>query len=435
MSTPTDKSKKLLIPSKQIPVGSRSFLFCSLASQGFLYPAIGLALCLKSRGHKVAFVSDISTTSTLQSVGLRRLPRGHPDGSSYDPSYWHVPEAGAIQLLHVRHALDLFPADILVGSELGTGHLLAGEMEDLPTATLGMAAYLWPRDRRDIENATQSSIEGLRSFRFRGRLNAFNHVRTLLGLEPMDADPLYANPFLTDLYLLRSVPELEPNVEELDARICLVGDCLWEEPEPSNPTLDRWISRALDHNQPIIYVHQGRSFGWDSFWRPFTEVASRIGATFIVDTGRMDQDVGDLPVNVHAAPHVPLRTALRDASAVISSANTTSVLGALTHGLPSLLVPVGGEQPELAHRCKIAGVSYCLQPDRLGCEVLQLAIEALLENVSLGERSRKIASTFRAYRESELPVSLLEAMASGWRVSTDFARSDRGLSGPDRAPV
>ena len=124
------------------------FLFCSLASHGFVYPAIGIAEVLRRRGHKVAFVTDLTCRDTLGQAGFARIPRGNTDGPSFQVKHWAEPLAVAIQVKHIEYALEQFNPDVMLGQQLTLGPLIAGDRHRLPVAMLGLAAYLWPASPR-----------------------------------------------------------------------------------------------------------------------------------------------------------------------------------------------------------------------------------------------------------------------------------------------
>jgi UDP:flavonoid glycosyltransferase YjiC (YdhE family) len=277
-------------------------------------------------------------------------------------------------------------------------------------ATLGLAAYLWPWSKvASCQDNNCETPEGLRAFRYGGQLEAYRQACEQLG-HPVRDDGFYLNPLLGDLYLLRSVPGLAPEIDMLPEQVHLVGDCLWE-PEAEYPALDAWLQEAVSSGAPVIYVQQGRAFGWHSFWQSLMGIASSCRAWFVASTGRMDQDVGALPKNVLAMPHAPQQRILPFAHGVICSGNTTAVLGALTHGIPSLLLPVGGEQPELADRCLKLGVSLVLAPETISALALRAGLEQLLEDDDLPRRARRLRDEFRGWQGTRRAAELLEDLA------------------------
>jgi UDP:flavonoid glycosyltransferase YjiC (YdhE family) len=63
---------------------------------------------------------------------------------------------------------------------------------------------------------------------------------------------------------------------------------------------------------------------------------------------------------VRVERHVDQAEVLPRCRAVISHGGSGTVLAALAHGLPSLLLPMGADQPWNADRCEALGVAWVL---------------------------------------------------------------------------
>src|SRR5262249_28287071 len=100
------------------------------------------------------------------------------------------------------------------------------------------------------------------------------------------------------------------------------------------------------------------------------------------------------------------------ASAVITGGNSTAVLGALTHGLPLLILPGGGEQHEAAESCTAAGVALSLERDKLSSAAITAALSQLMTESAFTRESRRLAGVFEAYKGPHRASRLLEAMGA-----------------------
>jgi UDP:flavonoid glycosyltransferase YjiC (YdhE family) len=125
----------------------------------------------------------------------------------------------------------------------------------------------------------------------------------------------------------------------------------------------------------------------------------------------MDCSIGNVPSNFFVRPFLPQGRVLRVASALVTTANTTAVLGALTAGVPGLLVPAGGEEPDVAEQCENAGVARVLaiemaSPARLGSELRQL-----LEDENTKNAARRISAKFAQLDSFNITADLLERLA------------------------
>ena len=139
---------------------------------------------------------------------------------------------------------------------------------------------------------------------------------------------------LGSVYLLQSVPLLEPLTEHLPDRVRLVGSCL-HEPAAPDAQLVEWLHSRSDAPAPL-YVQHGSVFrAGDTFWSGLLAACDELGIRLAAS---MERHRGAPPDSCDAdrlvRGHVPQQPVLEQARGVVCSANTTAVLGALTHGLP-----------------------------------------------------------------------------------------------------
>jgi UDP:flavonoid glycosyltransferase YjiC (YdhE family) len=87
------------------------------------------------------------------------------------------------------------------------------------------------------------------------------------------------------------------------------------------------------------------------------------------------------------------------------------VLGALAAGVPSLLIPGGGEQPDVAALCGSAGVARMLLPEEATPERIHSEVRTLLAAVGYRENARRYQAAFAGLDGSERAADLLETLA------------------------
>jgi UDP:flavonoid glycosyltransferase YjiC (YdhE family) len=394
------------------------FLFCSLDSLGTLFPSMGLALALEERGHEVAFVTSLAREEVLAACGLRRIEReAAADGPSFLVRRWAEPVEIALQVKHIEHALSVFSADVLVGQQLTFGPLIAAERRAIPLAMIGYASYLWPSGS---ENSAESGEgEGgadaraerrdRLEWRYRDMLGHLNRARALFRLPPLDLR-WAASPMLGDLFLLRTIPSLEPDWLDLPARVHLAGDCLWEPEGPADAALESWLERAEQSGRPLVYLHHGQFFGDPIFLAALVEAARQLDLWVAASVGRMGEPFGVLPERFFVRDHVPQQAVLPRAAAVVASGHSTAALGALLAGLPSLLVCSGGEQPEIGFRWREAGVSRILRPEEATPATLCAGIEEVLSDRQMRRRAQAEQRNLREWPR-RAAVDLLERLA------------------------
>ncbi|MCP3166853.1 glycosyltransferase [Myxococcus qinghaiensis] len=379
------------------------FLFCPLDTHGFVHPAIGQALALRQLGHQVAFATGRSLSPLLERLGLERIPRGEKDGASFSVEKWFQPLEVAIQYKHIEYALKRFPADVLVGQPLSLGAVLVRERMGVPLASLGLLTHLWPSS--EVCPAELTEAERRWWWRHADMLRHYNNVRELFRMAPVHPNPR-ESPLLGDVLLLRSVPELAGPEEAFPGQVHLVGDCLWEPPE-ADPELAAWLECAREEDRPILYVQHGRSFTGPSFWTHLQEALGDQHVGVVAATSRMDHRPQQLPAHFYAREFIPQAQVLAHARAVVSSATTTTVLGALTHGLPSLLLPGGSEQPDVAEQVASAGAAICMPPAKATAETLRKAVEELLGSQSYRKNAQTLQQAFARMGSPQRAIEIL----------------------------
>ncbi len=387
------------------------FLFCPLDTHGFVHPSIGLALALRRRGHLVAFATGRSFSALLERLDLERIPRGDKDGDSFPVGKWQEPLQVAMQYKHIEYALKRFPANVLVGHPLSLGPHLVRERMGVPLANLGLLTHLWPSSA--VRPSEPTEPERRWWWRHEDMLLQYNRARELFRMGSVHPSPR-ESPLLGDVLLLRSVPELAGPEEALPEQVYLAGDCLWEPPE-TDPELAAWLERAREAGKPILYVQHGRSFGGPAFWPQLQDALENQPVAVMAATGRMDYRPEHLPANFYAREFLPQGQVLAHAQAVIASATTTTVLGALTHGLPSLLLPGGSEQPDVAEQIASAGAAIHLPVARATTEVMRKAVDELLGTPELRNNARALQQAFARMGSPLRAVELLEQLGHDLR--------------------
>jgi UDP:flavonoid glycosyltransferase YjiC (YdhE family) len=390
------------------------YLFCSLDSPGFLSPMIGIALALRERGHEVAFATGTGASTVLAAEGLERLPRGASDGPSFQVQHWFQPLSVAIQIKHVEHALGLFPADVLVGQPLTLGATIERMRSRRPLAVVGLATYLWPMSDELARQPALTDREARLLWRHQDMLDWLNKALATVRLPPYRGG-VAGSPLRGDLFLLRSVPELQPAADRLPPQVCCVGGCLWE-PASSDPALEGWLAAARAAAAPVLYVQPGRSFASPAFWPDLVAAFAGSGWRVAASVGRLDREVGPLPPEFLVRTYLPQGRVLPGSRAALSSATSTAVLGALAAGLPSVLIPSGGEQLDVAEACQEAGVAVVLKPGEVTPAVVRQAVDAVTGDPAYGANARRLQAALARYDSFRLAAERLEELAATTRV-------------------
>jgi UDP:flavonoid glycosyltransferase YjiC (YdhE family) len=400
------------------------FLFCSFATPGFLFPLVGLAHELRRRGHDVAFASGLDAATVLAGEAFPRVPRGDRDGDSFNPGRWYDPLSCALDVKHVEYAIARHRPDALVTHHLCLSALVAGERAGIPAAVLGSFTYLWPAVK-PAEAAVCAETVERRVWRLDEGTRALNEVRRLFRLDPVGVAP-EEHGFLGDLFMLRTAPLLERDWTALPDRVQLVGPCTWEPATGDGSAAAAAAAWAELEAQfalpeaPIVYLNNGRSFGGPSFWPAFVEGLADAPVQVVGSSGRMDAEVGPLPRNFVVRPHVPHGLALRRARAMAGSGHTAAVLGALMHGLPSVLFPYGVDTLDNAERLVDAGCALALEVPGLTPAAARDAVERVLADEGMRRSCEQVRGALWAADSFAPAAGLVEGLAAGGGAQAEY---------------
>jgi UDP:flavonoid glycosyltransferase YjiC (YdhE family) len=92
----------------------------------------------------------------------------------------------------------------------------------------------------------------------------------------------------------------------------------------------------------------------------------------------------------------------------VSHAGSGSVIGALAHGLPMVLTPIGADQPHNAARCDALGVARVLDAMRVTPDEVRDAVSSVLKNPAYRHAAKQLRAEIAALPGPEHAVSLLE---------------------------
>jgi MGT family glycosyltransferase len=123
-------------------------------------------------------------------------------------------------------------------------------------------------------------------------------------------------------------------------------------------------------------------------------------------------EFGPQPANVHIERYVPQAILLPHCHLVVSHGGSGSVLGALAHGLPMVLLPLGADQPLNATRCETLGVARIL--DAVGATPLMVreTVSRVLDDPAYRRAAEGFRDEIGALPGPRHAVRLLEQLAA-----------------------
>jgi UDP:flavonoid glycosyltransferase YjiC (YdhE family) len=381
-------------------------VLCSFAGgYGHLEPLLPVARAAAAAGHEVAVAGAHRQLERVAGSALRTFPFGpRPSGAPrerlpllevdvererHDVRERFVRRHARQRVGHVSPVLDEWRPDVVLCDEMDYGGMLAAELRGLPYATV-------------LVNASGSMITNGVVAEPLGELRAEH------GLPPSSLEALLGR----HLVLSPFPPSLPEPRHELPAQAFAFRAI-----ETTTPDAPAWPVARPD--APTVYFTLGTEFNVESgdlFARALAGLR-KLELNLVVTVGNdIDPDeLGPQPDHVHIARFIPQTEVLPHCSAVVSHAGSGSVLGALTYGLPQVLIAMGADQPLNAARCAGLGVARTLDPVTTTAHQVREALETVLMEPSY----RANAAHFRAEIESLPPpaaaVAALEELVARFR--------------------
>lgn len=310
-------------------------LFSSLAAHGHTYPLIPLAAAARAAGHDVSFATGGVMHPALRVAGFEPIDAGMsileaaPEAISElfgdaaaDLTSEQLRSVGAAafgSVLPRRFLRDLEPVlralepELVVFDGANSGAELAARQAGVPAVSHGFGP------------AVSAGFE-----EHRQRLAEF---ATDLGISAPVEESV---PFL-DIY---PASLQGPETASSEHRVAM-------RPVPhSEPTpLPERVLRR-DRDRKLVYLTFGTGFGTAAGLRQAIGALARPEVQVLVATGPSVEveELGELPDNVMAEPWVPQAEVLRHADLFVHHGGSGTTLGALSAGVPQLLLPAGADQ-------------------------------------------------------------------------------------------
>lgn len=377
-------------------------LFSFAGGNGHFQPLVPLARAVQAAGHDVAFAGQPAMIATVEAAGFAACATG---GETLRSARIRTPLlafdavqedravrdgfAGRVARARADALLDLcaqWRPDLLVCDEMDFGAMVAAERLGLPHASvLVIAAGALVRP-----DLVAGPLDALRAEHGLAPDPELAMLHRHLVLSPVPAafrDPACPLPATTRL--------IRPAMGEADA------------PTPA------WLA-ALPADRPVVYATLGTVFHLES-----GDLLERVVAglrdlpvNLVVTTGREidPASLGPQPAHVRIERYVPQSLLLPRCSLMVSQAGSGGVIGALAHGVPMVLLPIGADQPANAARCAALGTARVLDPVSCSAAVLREAAQSVLADPAYRSAAAKLARQIAAMPDPAEVVPLLERL-------------------------
>ena len=368
-------------------------LFSSTRGAGHFNPLVPFARAFEHAGHEVMVAGPPDLTAAVEAAGFDFWQFDPPPAEELGAIWARVPElppeeanqvvVGEIfgrlnstaALPRLRAAFEEWRPDVVLRDPNEYASALAAELHGVPHARIAIGL---------------GSVEELGLGIAAGAIDA---IRRAEGLPPdPSAQVLRSSPYLS------TFPRTLDEGEQPDTH--RFHDPGWDEPAGELPGW--WPGRE---DEPLVYVTFGSVAG--SFpqalpvYRVALDAVADLPVRVLLTVGR-ELDLGALPAapaNARIEPWVPQQDVLGHAAAAVVHGGSGSTLGALSAGLPLVVVPLFADQPENARRVAEVGAGIAVVPTRddpaATTAPLRAAIEAVLADPSYRERAGALAEELR----------------------------------------
>jgi UDP:flavonoid glycosyltransferase YjiC (YdhE family) len=379
--------------------GIGRILFTFAGGRGHADPLVPLARAAAGAGHHVLFSGRPSALGALADLGFATSPTGSDRGAGPPGRIALAPPdrareeqvmqdgfAGTLAMERADAVLVLareWRPDAVVCDETDFGASVAAELLGLPCARVVVIAA----GRLARADLVAAPVAALRE------------RHGLAPEPPPNARPLVVVPFP----IAFRDPELPPPADALAIRPTAL------DPGPHEPA-PAWLA-PLGARRPAVAVTLGTVFNLESgdlLERVVDAVASLTVDVAVTVGPQLDPALlAGRPGNVHVERVVALPDLLPRVAALVSHGGSGSVIGALAHGVPSVLLPMGADQPDNAERAVAIGVARALDPVRTTATEIRDAVAATLADDEMRARAREWAEACRGLPGPEVAIDRL----------------------------
>jgi UDP:flavonoid glycosyltransferase YjiC (YdhE family) len=380
-------------------------LFTFAGGSGHFDPLVPIARAAEVAGHTVAIAGQAVMTPAIEAAGFtafatagatlsgtsERLPLLKLDLDREDHD---LREGFANRLARQRATAILalcaaWQPNLLVCDEIDFGAMVAAERLGLPYATvLVIAAGSFVR--KELVGPPLHALRAEHGLPPDPDLSMLSRYLVLSPFPPSYRDPAF--PLPPTAHAIRPLT--------LDAG--------------KSDTVLPWL--AHQNGAPAVYFTLGTVFNVESgdlFDRVLAGLRD-LPINVIVTVGHEidPQEFGPQPDNIRIERYIPQSSVLPHCDVVVSHGGSGSVIGALAHGLPMVLIPMGADQPRNAARCAELGVARVLDAVESTPETVRAAVTTVLADSTYRRAAERISAEIAALPEPAHAIVLLERLAA-----------------------
>jgi UDP:flavonoid glycosyltransferase YjiC (YdhE family) len=381
---------------------SRILVVATAGAGGDLQPLVATALALRERGHETPLVGDRSVQRSLGYVGVE--VEALPAELDLGPRL-----SGAI-----RDAMAATGGDLVAA-----GPMLQERMAEWASDVAGPVSQII---ERRLPDAVITSLFGVEVLHTLPPPCSWAVINSTFYIGPNSPRPIEqdigprAIPLLlryasllgsADLVLHATDQVFDFAFDGLPPRHHYAGPLgIWEPPsvppaylaEPGDPWVLVSISSQLQDDLPLA----------DAALAALADRPVRVLLTLGPD--HEPSELSGIPPNARVERTVPHSSVLERAVLLIGHAGHGSVMKALWHGRPMVLIPWGRDQPGVAARAEALGVATVVPREEAGRRSIATAIDGVLVNEGMRQMAMAHAARLRASDPPAVAAALLESI-------------------------
>lgn len=383
-------------------------LFSFVGNLGHFNPLVGIARAAEQAGHIVAVACGGAMVGTVTAAGFEALPTSSIPSTPRPRVALQAPDAAREDEAIRRHfagraarerstaLLELageWRPDLILCDEVDFGAMLAAERLGLPYASVLVIA-------------------------------AGSFIRPALIAAPL-------NELRAELGLPPDRPERAPELAMLSRYLVLspFPPSYRDPADPLPPTAHALRPAALDPTDagplpPEIALNPARPTVYVTLGTEFNVEAGDLMARLITGLGMLPVNLiatvgeeidpaefGPQPPHVTIVRYLPQTLLLPHCDLVVSHGGSGTVIGALAHGLPQVIAPLGADQLVNAARCEALGVARVLDVMTVTPDAARDVAADVLADSTYRHAAQRIREEAVALPGSAHAVALLERLA------------------------
>lgn len=351
-------------------------LFSSTPGDGHVLPLLPLARAFAVRGHEVAFATSPEHENQIRDAGFRWFTAGVTNAELGTRFVSHLPD------LPPAASAEFFPFIVARRYGLGDASDRLVDLEELSAQWRPEAVFFESTDFAAPVLAGALGVPAIHHSFGRALPDlcyemAAQYVRPLwekVGVDMPTLAGMYGQCYV-DICPASLQGNRPTSVEVLPL-------------QPTSPA-KRSASQALwpsgQPDRPGVYITLGTVFNSIKSLRLLLDAVSAVECNVIMTIGRDNDpaDLGPLPPHVVVERYIPQASVLPYVDAAVVHGGSGSMLAALAHGLPMLMLPRAADQYDNARACSEVGASRVLRPEQCDQASLTEGVTAVLSDPTI----------------------------------------------------